>query len=150
MEFSKKLKEQRVAHSLSQEQLADKLHIARQSISKWERGESYPSIGMLLQLSELFDITVDELLKGDTQLKNKIVESGETLRHPRLKSLFEWIFITGAVFLLTRLAILGLVHFDVIGWNIEYLRGWLPSLVPLVLMVAGGAVADELGKIKQK
>lgn len=54
MDFNTKLKEQRKKHKLSQEKLADQLHIARQSVSKWERGEGYPSIGVLLRLSELF------------------------------------------------------------------------------------------------
>jgi len=150
MDFSNKLKEQRTKHKLSQEQLADKLHIARQSISKWERGEAYPSIGMLLQVSELFDVPVDDLLKGDEYLKNKIVKDGENLKHPRLKSFFEWVFLTGAAILLVRLTIGGLAHFGVVDWNVEFLGGWLPSLIPLMLMVGGAIAAEELGKIKQK
>jgi transcriptional regulator with XRE-family HTH domain len=150
MDFSNKLKEQRTKHKLSQEQLADKLHIARQSISKWERGEAYPSIGMLLQVSELFDVPVDDLLKGDEYLKNKIVKDGENLKHPRLKSFFEWVFLTGAAILLVRLTIGGLAHFGVVDWGVEFLGGWLPSLIPLMLMVGGAIAAEELGKIKQK
>jgi transcriptional regulator with XRE-family HTH domain len=146
MEFSTKLKEQRTAHKLSQEQLAAKLHIARQSISKWERSEAYPSIGMLLQLSELFDISVDELLKDDEHLKRNIVKDGTKINHPKLKVFFEWLFVAGLVLLLTRMSIIGLIHFDLVDWDVSFIRGWLPSLVPLALMVIGGVAADELKK----
>jgi len=43
----------------------EKLNISRHSISKWERGESYPSIELLIKLSDIFDITLDELVKED-------------------------------------------------------------------------------------
>lgn len=150
MDFSTKLKEQRTAHKLSQEQLADKLHIARQSISKWERGEAYPSIGMLLQLSELFDVSVDDLLKGDEYLKSKIVKDGEKLKHPRLKSLFEWLFMTGLTLLIVRATVTGLVHFGVVDWDIQLIQGWPISLFTIALMVTSGIAIEELGKIKQK
>src|SRR5690554_939758 len=129
MEFSKVLKEQRTKHNLSQEQLADKLHIARQSISKWERGEAYPGIGMLLRLSELFDISVDALLKGDESLKEEIIKDGERVSHPRLKLFFDWMFLTGAALLLVRVCAAVLTEFEIIEWDAWLLRGWLPSLV---------------------
>ncbi|MED4669699.1 helix-turn-helix transcriptional regulator [Lysinibacillus fusiformis] len=43
----------------------EKLNISRHSISKWERGERYPSIELLIKLSDIFDITLDELVKED-------------------------------------------------------------------------------------
>lgn len=61
MYFSSKIKEERQKHNMSQQQLGDKLHISRQSVSKWERGESYPSIELLIKLSDLFDITLAQL-----------------------------------------------------------------------------------------
>ncbi|WP_260508244.1 helix-turn-helix transcriptional regulator [Cytobacillus firmus] len=48
MYFSSKIKEERQKHNMSQQQLGEKLNISRQSISKWERGESYPSIELLI------------------------------------------------------------------------------------------------------
>lgn len=150
MEFSKKLKKLRVSHELSQEQLADKLHIARQSISKWERGEAYPSIGMLLQLSELFDVSIDELLKGDDYLKNKIVRDGENITHPRIKLFFDWLFITGVVLMLLRVGATILVRREIVDWDLQFLGGWLPSLIPLGFMLIGGIGSDELGKVRRR
>lgn len=146
MEFNQKLKEQRTGHNLSQEQLAEKLHIARQSISKWERGEAYPSIGMLLQLSDLFGVTVDELLRDDERLKKEIVKGSEKVKHPRWVSFFEWVFLTGAALLLTKATIGVLTYFEVVGLEADFLRGWIPSLIPAVLMLIGAIASEELKK----
>lgn len=150
MDFNTKLKEQRKKHKLSQEKLADQLHIARQSVSKWERGEGYPSIGVLLRLSELFDVPVDDLLKGDEYLRDKIIRDSENLKYPRLKSFFEWVFMTGLVVLLIKIIVGALAYFDVVDWQGTILRGWLAGIIPIALMLIGGATAEELGKIKQK
>ncbi|CPN66977.1 transcriptional regulator [Staphylococcus aureus] len=55
--------------------MADKLHVTRQSVSKWEIGKSYPGIDILVQMSDLFDISLDELIKGDKELKKTIIET---------------------------------------------------------------------------
>lgn len=64
---------------MSQQQLGEKLNISRQSISKWERGESYPSIELLIMISDIFDITLDELVKEDNSLKEKIIKDSQKL-----------------------------------------------------------------------
>ncbi|MFR0986607.1 MAG: helix-turn-helix domain-containing protein, partial [Frisingicoccus sp.] len=51
----------------SQEELADKLDISRQSVSKWELGASIPDLDKIIKLSDLFDVTTDYLLKDDAQ-----------------------------------------------------------------------------------
>lgn len=65
MEFNKILKSERTKQGLSQSDLATKLHVARQTISKWETGESYPNLDVLLSISEILDIPTDVLLKGE-------------------------------------------------------------------------------------
>lgn len=62
MEFSKKLYELRKEKSFSQEELADKLNVARQTISKWENGTTTPDTNNLIELSKIFEISIDELL----------------------------------------------------------------------------------------
>jgi DNA-binding XRE family transcriptional regulator len=47
---------------MTQEQLADKLHVSRMSVIRWEKGNAYPSIATLLKLSEMFEVSVDYLL----------------------------------------------------------------------------------------
>lgn len=62
--------ELRKEHGLSQEELAEKLFVTRQAVSKWERGNTLPETENLLVLSETFDVTVDALLRGNIR-KNK-------------------------------------------------------------------------------
>lgn len=63
MTFSEKLMELRKRGGWSQEQLADRLGVTRQSVSKWESGTATPELGKLVSLSELFDVSVDYLVK---------------------------------------------------------------------------------------
>ncbi|MCD8799947.1 helix-turn-helix domain-containing protein [Mammaliicoccus sciuri] len=83
MEFHRVLKKKRMETNLSQEDLAKKLKISRQSISKWENEKGYPNIETLLEISEIFNITVDELLKGDDYLKDKIIQDSRKLKYPK-------------------------------------------------------------------
>lgn len=61
-----RIAELRRQNGMSQEELADRLGISRQSVSKWESGQSQPEIEKLLQLSEVFHVSTDYLLKDDT------------------------------------------------------------------------------------
>lgn len=62
MNLSKKIYELRKAKRMSQEQLAEKINVSRQSISKWESGESAPELERLIELSRVFDVSTDYLL----------------------------------------------------------------------------------------
>lgn len=66
MKFCEKLQMIRKSNNLSQEQLADKLNISRQAVSKWESGQGYPEIDKLIHISKIFEISLDELLKKET------------------------------------------------------------------------------------
>ena len=56
MSFGEKLKKEREKKGWSQEYLATKIHVSRQSVSKWETGKNYPSIEVIIDLSDLFGI----------------------------------------------------------------------------------------------
>jgi len=64
--------------NLSQEQLGQKMNVTRQAIYKWESGKGYPDIQNLIMLSELFEISLDELIKGDSSFQGKIKVKGGT------------------------------------------------------------------------
>lgn len=61
-DFSTNLKQLRQAGGMSQAQLAEKMNVTRQTVSSWERGNSYPDIGMLTRLAEALGVGVEELL----------------------------------------------------------------------------------------
>lgn len=60
--FHENLKKIRQQNKMSQEEAADRLHVARQTLSKWERGLSVPDADMLIQLSEILQVSVSVLL----------------------------------------------------------------------------------------
>lgn len=67
MGFPQKLQEYRQREKLSQEGLAARLGVSRQSVSKWEQGLSFPETEKLIELSSMMGVTIDSLLKDDTQ-----------------------------------------------------------------------------------
>ena len=67
-----KIKNARTIKKLTQEQVAEDINVSRQTISNWENGKSLPDIVSIIRMSELYDLSLDELLKGDVTLLNKI------------------------------------------------------------------------------
>lgn len=64
MKFEENLLKLRKQKGLSQEELANKIDVTRQTISKWENGTTIPDLEKLVKLSEVFEISTDELIKG--------------------------------------------------------------------------------------
>lgn len=80
MEVSNQIKQRRTAAGISQEELAERIFISRQTLSNWETGKTYPDINSLLRLSEVFHVSLDELVKGDIkameeQIKKEDIET---------------------------------------------------------------------------
>ena len=65
MEFNNKLYDLRKQKGFSQEELANRLNVSRQTISKWEVGESTPDMEKLVAISDLFGVSLDEMVKGE-------------------------------------------------------------------------------------
>lgn len=78
MKIGEHIRTIRKRENLSQEQLGQKMNVTRQAIYKWESGKGYPDIQNLIRLSELFEISIDELLKGDSSFQSKIKVKGGT------------------------------------------------------------------------
>lgn len=76
-EISLKLKEARQKAGMTQEQLADRIMVSRVTVSHWENGRSLPDIASLITLSDLYQISLDELVKGDPKMKDKIVQDAK-------------------------------------------------------------------------
>lgn len=75
MKIGDKLKNARIKKSMTQEEVADKLYVSRQSISNWENNKTYPDIGNVLALSDLYEVSLDELLKGSDNFMEHLEES---------------------------------------------------------------------------
>lgn len=70
MEIKDKIQQLRKNRNLSQERLAEGLNISRQAVAKWESGETMPDINNLIQISDIFNISLDRLLKDDNCIDN--------------------------------------------------------------------------------
>ena len=74
IEIANRLVERRKAAGLSQEELAEKLGVSRQAVSKWERGEASPDTDNLIALARLYNISIDELLNGEKPVEEEEAE----------------------------------------------------------------------------
>lgn len=73
MEVGKRIREYRKIYNLSQEQLAEKIFVSRQTVSNWENNKTYPDIQIIVSLSILFNVSLDELIREDLEeMKMKI------------------------------------------------------------------------------
>ena len=75
MQIAEKLKSHRTELGMSQEELAESIFVSRQTISNWETDRTYPDVQSLLLLSELFETSIDELVKGDMETMEKAIEN---------------------------------------------------------------------------
>lgn len=146
MVFGEKLKSMRQSSGWSQDELAEKLFVSRQSVSKWENNQNYPSIEIIIKISDLFGVTIDELLRSDEELTKKVIDDSKQLAYPGLKVLFDLLFLLGVVLLIIKLVVLGLNKLA--GMDIALLdRSWFWNFAPLVLMVGAGIGS---GIVKEK
>ena len=73
MIIADKIIDERKRNGWSQEELADKLQVSRQSVSKWEGAQSIPDINRIIQMAELFGVSADYLLKDDASRGNEVI-----------------------------------------------------------------------------
>ncbi|MCU4770443.1 helix-turn-helix domain-containing protein [Bacillus toyonensis] len=147
MIFSERLKEEREKRNWSQNDLAEKLHVSRQSVSKWETGKNYPSIEIIIHLSDLFGITIDELLRSDEELTQKVIEDSKQLAYPKWKVFFDSLFMMGVFLFVTKIVVWMLNKFAGASITIVADAPYTMNFLPLILMIVGGTVSDKLKKI---
>lgn len=83
MEIGKKLKEARINSGLTQEQVAEDIKVTRQTISNWENERSYPDIMNVIDLSNLYSLSLDDLLKGDDKMIEHLEENTNIVKSNR-------------------------------------------------------------------
>ncbi|MBO0487819.1 helix-turn-helix domain-containing protein [Vagococcus fluvialis] len=83
MKFGERLKKLRNDANETQESIANRLHVSRQTISNWENERSYPDIEMLIKLSNYYNISLDQLLKEDVVMEEKVIEDAKKKRRYR-------------------------------------------------------------------
>lgn len=123
MKFNEKLIKLRKAAGLSQEELGNRLDVARQTISKWELGETTPEMDKLVELSNLFNVSMDEMAK-ETEIPEVIARE---LDHKKIESVYNdvgtakrcvkwYLIIAGSVAIIVVLLILYFVVNTIFKW----------------------------------
>lgn len=97
MEIAAQIRKHRQQAGLSQEQLAQNIYVTRQTVSNWETGKSYPDIQSLLLLSQLFGVTVDQLIKGDLETMKQEISQEAVDTFNRESRIFAAMCIVSAV-----------------------------------------------------
>lgn len=128
--LSENIKTIRKSKGLSQEELAIRLHVVRQTISKWEQGLSVPDSDMLISLSEVLETPVSTLL-GESVVESKaddlkvISEKLEAInlqlaqRKTTRKKIFHWLLISLCAVIVTIFAVLAVLNSPYLGWNYD-------------------------------
>ena len=88
MQRGNQRKKYRESLKLSQEDLADKIFVTRQTISNWETNKNYPDIKSISLLCNLFDVSLDQFIEGDIEEMKKIISEKEMSDYNRISILF--------------------------------------------------------------
>ena len=130
MYLSQKIKELRNRDGLSQEALAERIYVTRQTISNWETERSYPDVQSLLLLSVLFNVSLDELVKGDINTMKTELD-GYKMNAWALVMLI--CFAVGVIISVPMVTAFGLL-------------GAIPSLILILATIPAAAIIESIKK----
>ncbi len=116
MELGKQIKKCRQEANLSQEELAERIYVSRQTISNWENDKSYPDVNSLVLLSEIFQISLDKLIKGDIDMMKEVIQKEEVTKLNRYGTIYTILFVVMLVSVVPLTRWLG--NWGFIPWGI--------------------------------
>lgn len=134
MNLGAQIKKYRTEFSLSQDELAEKLFVTRQSISNWENDRTYPDIKSLVLLSVVFSVSLDQLVKGDVDEMKKEISEQEREQFEKEDT------VLGVLMLLLMLSAVPLGKFG----------GWLGMAVYVVLAIVTIGYSIKVEKHKKQ
>lgn len=111
MELGNKIKYYRGEKELSQEELAERVYVSRQTISNWENNKSYPDINSIVLLSEIFEISIDNLIKGDVEQMKEEINSEEVKKLNFYATMMAILMLVATILLMPMLKFIGLYGF---------------------------------------
>ena len=134
MEIANQIKRLRAEKNLSQDELAEKIFVSRQTVSNWENSKTYPDIKSLLLLSEVFETSLDSLIKGDINEMKRQIDRQEYAKFTR-----DSVVLT-ILFILMLITPIPLAHF----------LGWRGLAAYLVIIAVTMFFAIKIEKYKKK
>jgi transcriptional regulator with XRE-family HTH domain len=146
MNLSEKIFELRKAKGVSQEQLAEKLGVSRQSVSKWESGESLPEIERIIELSKVFNVTTDYLLKpsevDELSIRTEMLEKQQRdlIKKSEAKDKIRFhILSCTVIYLIAFAAVVGFVTPTISEGRIQF--PFFPLVAPTLIIATAVAIA---------
>ena len=118
MQIGNNIKKYRESLNLSQEELADKIFVTRQTISNWETNKNYPDIKSISLLCNLFDVSLDQFIEGDIEEMKRIIDEKEMRDYNTLSVIFTiemLVMLVSAYPLLKFLKIAGVIIWTIIA-----------------------------------
>lgn len=134
MKLNQQIKTYRAKSNMSQEELADKIFVTRQTISNWETGKNYPDINSLLLMSSLFGISLDQLVKGDLDIMKETIQEASIKKFNLLSNIFTVMFI------------LLIISFA----PLFYYFGWQGLIISALLTIVTLIISIKLESLKKK
>lgn len=130
LELVEKLQKLRKDNNLSQEQLAEKIGVSRQAISKWERGEATPDSDNLICLAKIYNISLDELISSKEEKGN--TNMNEESKKTKLMKIKDYVLVA----LLSIVTIIYLIlGFTLSLWHPGWLLYFLPAIITSIFDV---------------
>lgn len=134
MNISNQIKKYRKLANLSQEDLADKVFVTRQTISNWENAKNYPDINSLILLSQTFNISLDELIKGDISVMQEIINQNSVKKFNKTSNIYALLLLTSALSLIPLL----------------YFFKWIGLLIFIIIYAITMYFAFKVEKLKKQ
>ncbi|TCJ78396.1 UNVERIFIED_ORG: DNA-binding XRE family transcriptional regulator [Bacillus cereus] len=131
MNIGKQIQYFRKRDNMSQEKLAEKIHVSRQSISNWENERNYPDIHNLLMMGILFNVSLDDLVKGDVKIMKEELQKS---------AFFKWSYIMLALMIILPISTAPVFYFF----------GYYGLIIPVVLVILLMFSSQQVENIKKE
>lgn len=134
MELGNQIKKYRGELNMSQDVLAEKIYVSRQTISNWENEKSYPDVNSLIRLSEVFSVSLDQLIRGDVEEMRALISEEEKDEYKRWANIFGVMFVVAII----------------IPLPLAYFLKWVGVAIFAIYYVVTFVVALKVEKLKSK
>ena len=118
MEVGAQIKKYRSNMGISQEELAEKVYVSRQTVSNWETGKNYPDIHSVLLLSSVFNVSLDQLMKGDVEIMKKEIKETEIKKLNKYGGIYAVSLILAVISLVPFIVLMD--WYGLIPWSVVY------------------------------
>ncbi len=141
MDIGNKIKTARIKAKFTQEQAAQSLSVSRQTISNWENEKTYPDIISVVKISDLYDVSLDHLLKEEKTMSNYLDYLEKSTNIVESKNKLSKTIIINSYFIIWAISLISfwffIEDFQALGYSIMYLMILLPATTFIVSILIG-------------